>query len=534
MRVFLCLSLAVMCAVTGGIAQGAERQALLDQLAGKKLVAFGWDSPNTLFLRNNTGTFESSGYQGVVINPCHDPRLPNRVDTRRGEQWWRLCRDVFVPRPMRREDWQFVVDDLRECQFESLTDNFLLLHSAPGKVDFFDGDFDTAVENTKIFVSLAKAAGCKGIFFDVENYSGLSLFHYPKRRHARAKSFSEYQAKVRERGRQWMRAVCEEFPAVTLMFVWCHSSNVRYMGLGKSWAEAGYGLLPSFVDGCLEAKSPQSRIIDGFEFAYPFRTRANFLEAYHLVRQRARRFSSVPDLYDAHLEVGFGIWLDYGHRKFGWSSKDFSSNFHTPVTFEKAARAALEVSDEYVWVWAEKCTRWFGDNYPEAYRQATIRAGKPEPQGAFLAGLPHRQLLLQLPNRWRFKLDPNDEGQRAGYFRADFDDSAWEEIAIAKTWESQGFKYDGLAWHRVSFSVEKLPPGKKVYLQFGGVDESAWVYLNGKLVGDHDLGETGWNQPFWIDVTNTVKSGQNQVAVRVLDRVLAGGIWHTVWLVAEK
>ena len=49
-----------------------------------------------------------------------------------------------------------------------------------------------------------------------------------------------------------------------------------------------------------------------------------------------------------------------------------------------------------------------------------------------------------------------------------------------------------------------------------------------------DSAPAGWDKPFWIDVTNAVRTGRNHVAVRVLDRVLAGGIWQTVWLAAEK
>ena len=47
MRVYHCLSLAAVCTVLGG---GTSRgqEDLLDQLAGKKLIAFGWDSPSGL------------------------------------------------------------------------------------------------------------------------------------------------------------------------------------------------------------------------------------------------------------------------------------------------------------------------------------------------------------------------------------------------------------------------------------------------------------------------------------------------------
>jgi hypothetical protein len=65
---------------------------------------------------------------------------------------------------------------------------------------------------------------------------------------------------------------------------------------------------------------------------------------------------------------------------------------------------------------------------------------------------------------------------------------------------------------------------------FGAVDESAWVYLNGEFAGEHDIGEAGWDKPFGIDVTKAIQPGANVLAVRVLDRVLGGGIWKPVEL----
>ena len=66
-------------------------------------------------------------------------------------------------------------------------------------------------------------------------------------------------------------------------------------------------------------------------------------------------------------------------------------------------------------------------------------------------------------------------------------------------------------------------------IHFGAVDESAWVWLNGKYAGQHDVGPAGWDRPFDLDITNEVKwGGENQLTVRVEDTKAVGGIWKPV------
>src|SRR5690606_29040525 len=82
-------------------------------------------------------------------------------------------------------------------------------------------------------------------------------------------------------------------------------------------------------------------------------------------------------------------------------------------------------------------------------------------------------------------------------------------------------------------------------LNFEAVDYRSRVLVNGKVVGEH----TGGNDPFAIDITDAVRSGQNTLVVCVDDDTEAwqlrgkqvikpegiwytqvSGIWQTVWL----
>ncbi len=130
---------------------------------------------------------------------------------------------------------------------------------------------------------------------------------------------------------------------------------------------------------------------------------------------------------------------------------------------------------------------------------------------------------------WRFATDPKEEGHNQKWYEPGFDDSAWAPIEIARTWEDQGHDYDGVAWYRGSFDLPEEPEHLAVELAFGGVDEVAWVWLNGEYAGQHDLGTAGWDKPFTLDVTGELKWGQsNQITVRVYDSAFAGGIWKPV------
>ncbi len=129
---------------------------------------------------------------------------------------------------------------------------------------------------------------------------------------------------------------------------------------------------------------------------------------------------------------------------------------------------------------------------------------------------------------WRFRLDPRREGHRKGWYKPDFDDSGWRTIAIEQPWQKAGYDYTGVAWYRRTVELPEKPADfHAVDLAFGGVDECAWVWVNGQYAGDHDIGPSGWNLPFHLDVTGLVKWGaKNQITVRAMNTAYAGGIWR--------
>ena len=132
-----------------------------------------------------------------------------------------------------------------------------------------------------------------------------------------------------------------------------------------------------------------------------------------------------------------------------------------------------------------------------------------------------------VPVQWKFRpyAEEHQAHQDATLSRVDFDDSNWATIDIGRAWEDQGYgNYDAGAWYRARIEVE-AEEGRPVHLAFGGVDNSAYVYVNGVFVGEHH----GWNSPFILDISEAVDyKGQNVVAVRVYDGRDMGGIYGNV------
>ncbi|MDP7740559.1 MAG: glycoside hydrolase family 2 TIM barrel-domain containing protein [Lentisphaeria bacterium] len=148
--------------------------------------------------------------------------------------------------------------------------------------------------------------------------------------------------------------------------------------------------------------------------------------------------------------------------------------------------------------------------------------------------LRHRnEQVIGLGEGWRFRLDPDDQGQRRNWFTrpALFKD----EIAVPGTWQGQGFgdagtdyiwdfqlhrrtfraTYTGTGWYAKSFSVPEAWRGKRIWLNFGAAYPFAEVYLNGEKIGNHNEPFV----PFGFDVTSRLKAnGENFCAVRISER----------------
>jgi len=121
-------------------------------------------------------------------------------------------------------------------------------------------------------VGIAQAGRIQAICFDSEPYD-FRLWDYAKQPRAKAHTFAEYQAKVRQRGSQLMRAFEKPMPGATILTFFHVSLYDRFADLPEAerterLAREGWGLMPDFFVGMLASASPKARFIDGNEKAY--------------------------------------------------------------------------------------------------------------------------------------------------------------------------------------------------------------------------------------------------------------------------
>jgi len=289
-----------------------------------------------------------------------------------------LAWNLFGPKALKLDDFRPAIADLKAAKWQRFTDNFLPACICSSGQDFGfhwfdDARWKTILNNWRLLVTIAKEGGCKGIILDPEHY-GAYFFHYPSMRERLDKSFAEYQAKVRERGRELMKVTRAIFPDITILMFWAHSYlPIHPTERQKPLEQNAYGLLPAFVDGMMEAADERAQFVDLCEFAYGYKRREQFLEAYHSIVHKAMRFSLLPELYRRRIRVGFGLWLDYGGGK-RWDVRDFSKNYFSPDEFRQSLQWALEISDGYVWIYSHQPRFFPPSDLPDAYLQAIKEA----------------------------------------------------------------------------------------------------------------------------------------------------------------
>lgn len=149
----------------------------------------------------------------------------------------------------------------------------------------------------------------------------------------------------------------------------------------------------------------------------------------------------------------------------------------------------------------------------------------------------HFTSVMKIQGECYLRPEGGSDGLMARWFDPQMDDKDWKKVAIPEFWAKEN---DPAAWYRMRFTLSKEAinaiKGKPVFIVFGAVDESAWVWLNGEKIGSHCEGrKDGWDKPFALDVTGRLKlDGENLLAVKVLNREAAGGIWRPVRIVTEK
>jgi hypothetical protein len=145
------------------------------------------------------------------------------------------------------------------------------------------------------------------------------------------------------------------------------------------------------------------------------------------------------------------------------------------------------------------------------------------------------ELVAATRDEWEFQIDPAKVGEDIGLWRPEITGGNWQPLKTSsQSWSDQGLRYyKGLAWYRQDVQVPAKFIGRRMFLWCGGVDETAKVWVNGKVIG---ISPGAAIYPFEMDATEAVRPGANRIAICVNNAVVnelgTGGILAPVILYA--
>ncbi|MEW6358556.1 MAG: sugar-binding protein [Planctomycetota bacterium] len=340
----------------------------------KKLIEYGWDVPFPDFLRDHIREMERLPFDGIIF---------------------KLRSGCNVLTPKKFDPAKFAEEEavLGQIAWGTFTDNFVILWAASDQDWFSDEHWEAIAHNARLLAHAARAARCVGVCFDQEPY-GTNPWSYAKAKHKDTKSFAEYEAIVRRRGAQFMRAIESEFPGLTVLTFFqlsYFSDLLRPMDPARRAADLAtkeYALMPAFLNGMLDAAGPGVAIIDGNEGAYYYSDSRAHFEVYHRIAQRGRLLVD-PALwpkYHNQVQVGQALYID---QYFGLRTRKVLGHYMTPEErpkwFEHNVYWAMYTADKYVWCYSERMNWWTNKDVPpgceDAIRAARAKLAEGKPLG---------------------------------------------------------------------------------------------------------------------------------------------------------
>lgn len=333
-----------------------------------KLIEFGWDEPDTQFMRKQMAQMERMPFDGTVFHVAATGPQAKRAS---------LTWDGWSKRTFTTDELRGPEDDLRTLRPTRMRSNYLRFNTTPADIDWFD-DHSAVINNAYQAARLARIGRCPGVLFDIEQYLH-PLFKYPGQKRSAEKSFAEYSAQVRKRGYEVMDAFQRAYPNLTVFLTYGYSLPWAQCGGDPArLATADYGLLAPFLDGMVDAAKGSTRMIEGGESGYWMQSAERFGEARRTYLRDALTIVADPRKYLRHVSISFGLWLDFDWRNQGWSDTEISKNHHSPEGFAALLMAARRQADDVVWIYTETPKWWTAagrpDKLPDAYTSAVRRA----------------------------------------------------------------------------------------------------------------------------------------------------------------
>lgn len=113
---------------------------------------------------------------------------------------------------------------------------------------------------------------------------------------------------------------------------------------------------------------------------------------------------------------------------------------------------------------------------------------------------------------WKLSLGDDKNAMQANH-----NDSRWKTVTLPRAFnEDEAFRVaidqhsDTVMWYRKHFSGKGLK-GRKVLIEFEGIRQAGWFYINGEYLGLHENGVMAVG----FDISKHIKEGDNVIAVRI-------------------
>ncbi|NMA47631.1 MAG: hypothetical protein GX945_13825 [Lentisphaerae bacterium] len=169
--------------------------------------------------------------------------------------------------------------------------------------------------------------------------------------------------------------------------------------------------------------------------------------------------------------------------------------------------------------------------YLTARLLANLGAAMRNPLPNLIAQVPSPRK-IDLSDGWIGIDDPKNTGREQGWFKSDFDSSAWPSIEVPGNFDvlrPELADYDGHFWYRKRFPTPANLNLNAAELYIGPVDDESWVWLNDIFIGEVTKAthpENYWSFPRLYPLKpGMLKSdGENVLTILVNDTYLRGGI----------
>ena len=409
-------------AVWLGLGPVAADPASSDRGARPPIIATGWDSPGPRQFREGLTTFEGWGaFDGTTL----------RATRRTAEGAEQGAIYAFSREQWAWSEFAAALADLKAAKPTTCRENYLMLYSNPGDVDWFDdAGWRAIVEHWRLLSRLARQGGLRGLLFDAEAYTPpYAQYLYRAQPQHDKHSFAEYRLKARQRGREVMEAVRVEFPNAIIFTYRLFSDMLGLLDSGNlelALEADTFGLMPAFVDGWLDVMPPAMRVIEGTEdIGYRANSPAAYNAAFTRLKLRLPEFVAPEHREQVRRQFGVGqsLYLD-AHVNPPDNPWYIDRTGSTPAARLAAnVASALAASDGVVWLYGET-GRWWpsGDPkhpmWPERLPGAVGAIRRAKDPAGYARELLHRTPAPRnLLDNGDFALAPAPDGPPTGWFQ---------------------------------------------------------------------------------------------------------------------